>query len=414
MLTAEPAANVGYWQVLRQNPNFRNLWIGQLISSAGDWFNNVAVLGLALSLTSNGLAAGMVLLASSIPFFIMIPIAGPIVDRFDRRKVMLAANFAGAILALSFLLVRDSGSVWILFVGSALLITTATFFSPAAQATVPNITTSGELVSASALSSSTWAIMVMVGSGLGGIVSQFAGRDAVFVLNSLSFLLANFFILRVKTPPPAKQERIRTSTWADFGEGLKYVQRHLPVMAIVAVKSGWGLSGGVLVLLSVFGTQVFQAGDAGIGALYAGRGLGALLGPFIVKSYIGNDTERTRKVIWGAFLVSGFGYLLFATSTGIGIWLAVVALVIAHLGGGITWMLSSIMLQRQVEDQFRGRVFSLDMGMSTLTNSLSTLLWSFSLNWGASPVLLAIIGGATFAAFGILWAVVSSRGKYSL
>lgn len=405
---------MGYWQVLRQNPNFRNLWIGQLISSAGDWFNNVAVLGLALSLTSNGLAAGLVLLASSIPFFIMIPIAGPIVDRFDRRKVMLAANFGGAVLALSFLLVRDSGSVWILFVGSALLITTATFFNPAAQATVPNITSSDELVSASALSSSTWAIMVMAGSGLGGLVSQIAGRETVFIFNSLSFLLANYFIFQVKPPARAKQERIRTSTWADFGEGLKYVQQHLPVMAMVAVKSGWSLAGGVLVLLSVFGTQVFQAGDAGIGALYAGRGLGALIGPFVVKSYIGDDTARTRKVIWWAFLICGFGYLLFATSTGIGLWLAVVALVIAHLGGGVSWMLSSILLQRQVEDQFRGRVFSLDMGMSTLTSSLSTLLWSFSLNWGASPVLLAVIGGATFAVYGMLWVIVSSRGRYNL
>src|SRR5690349_7613600 len=109
----ESRASVGYVQLLKQNRNFRNLWFGQLISSAGDWFNTVAVLGLVLQLTGNGLTAGLVLIANSLPIFLLTPIAGPVVDRFDRRKVMLIANIFGGLFALSFLFIRDSGTVWI-------------------------------------------------------------------------------------------------------------------------------------------------------------------------------------------------------------------------------------------------------------------------------------------------------------
>src|SRR5436190_18613830 len=88
---------VGAWQLIRQNDRFRRLWTAQLISSAGDWFNSVAVLGLVSQLTrGSGLAISLVLLSSTIPSFFLIPIAGPIVDRFDRRNLMILVNALAA------------------------------------------------------------------------------------------------------------------------------------------------------------------------------------------------------------------------------------------------------------------------------------------------------------------------------
>jgi MFS family permease len=416
MHTSTPVTNVGYWQVLRHNSNFRNLWVGQVISSAGDWFNNVAVLGLVLTLTGNGGAAGLILLAQNLPFFLMIPIAGPVVDRFDRKTVMIASNFVGAALALSFLLVRDEGMVWFLFLGMTLLVTSATFFAPASQATVPNIVEEKELLAANALSSSTWGIMVMVGSAIGGIASQFLGRDTIFVINSVTFLLANFFIWQVKVPARQGSEKAggTLSTWHQFAEGLAYVRKHPRLISLVAVKGGWGLAGGVIVLLSVFSDQVFEAGDAGIGLLYAGRGLGALTGPLLVKDFVGSSINRTRLVIGASIALTGLGYLLFALSASIGLWFGILALVVAHCGGGIMWVLSSVMLQRIVPDRYRGRVFSLDLGMSTLSNSLSTAVTSLSLSGGTGPVLLAVINAGIFIGYAMLWTPVTSRGALAL
>jgi MFS family permease len=345
----------------------------------------------------------------------MLPIAGPIVDRFDRRKVMLIANFFGAVLSLSFLLVRDSSLIWLLYLNIMLLISSATFFGPAAQAVVPSIVSEEELISANALSSSTWGIMVMVGSAVGGIASQFLGRDTIFVINSASFLLANLLIWQIKLPSIiAKPAGPRPSTWTDFGEGIKYVRRNLQVLALVAVKSGWGFGGGVIVLLSVFSDQVFKAGDAGIGILYAGRGLGALLGPILVRKVVGSSVERSRRIIGYAIVVSGFGYFLFALSAGIGIWFGFLALVVAHAGGGTMWVLSSVLMQKRVPDGYRGRVFSLDMGMNTLANSISTIIFGLALGGQASPVILAVIGGFIFIAYGILWSAATRSGTYAI
>jgi MFS family permease len=177
-------------------------------------------------------------------------------------------------------------------------------------------------------------------------------------------------------------------------------------------KAGWSIAGGVLILLTVFAEQIFKAGDSGIGFLYAGRGAGALLGPIIMRylviGYAGAEsTERLRRLIAVAFIVQAVGYTVFALSSGVGLWLAIIALVVGHCGGGITWVGSTIRLQQITPDGYRGRVFAIDLGLNTLTAGISTLVFGFALEWGANPVWLACVGAALFFAYGIGWGIVS-------
>ena len=130
---------VGYWQLIKQNPRFRTLWIAQLISMAGDRFNSVAVLGLVLQLTRSGFGASLVLLASTVPMFFLMPIAGPVADRFDRRTLMILANLFSAAVSLLFILVKTEDMIWLLYVANILLIVSASFFNPASSAsTLPS------------------------------------------------------------------------------------------------------------------------------------------------------------------------------------------------------------------------------------------------------------------------------------
>ncbi len=411
-------ASVGYVRLLRQNANFRNLWFGQLISSAGDWFNTVALLGLALQLTGNGFSAGLVLIANSLPMFLLTPLAGPIVDRFDRRKVMLIANFFGALFALSFLLIHDSNSIWIAYVGVALLVAAASFFNPAASALTPTIVTKEELFSANALSSSAWGIMVMVGSGLGGLVSALLGREMVFIFNAISFLASNWLIWSVKMPvrPVKTQAEIHAdgSTWKQFIVGTTFLRQHPAAMVLVCVKCGWSMAAGVLVLLAVFGEQVFRAGDAGIGLLFAARGGGALIGPFLLRPFVGDDAGRMRQAIIASFVMSGLGYTLFGFSGAIGLWLAAIALILAHFGGGGNWVTSTILIQRVVPNYLLGRIMAIDYGLVTLTTAISTLIWSASLQNGVSPLLLAYVGGAVFIVYGLFWAILTAQANLKI
>ncbi len=405
--------SVGYWQLLKQNQRFRRLWIAQLISAGGDWFNSVAILGLVLQLTNSGLAASLVLLSSNLPTFFLIPIAGPFVDRFDRRNLMIITNLFSAVVALLFLFVHDSSMVWLIYFASVLLVTSASFFGPASSASIPNIVTKAELFSANALSGATWAIMVMVGSALGGIVSTIFGRDAAFVINALSFLIAAGLIATLKIPSPKRESAL--APWKDFVEGIRFLRKYLPALSLVGVKTGWGLAGGVIVLLSVFGQQVFKAGDAGIGILYSARGIGALVGPFVIRAMTGDDIGKLRRALWLSFMLSGVGYFLLALSGWLNvIWLGAIALIVAHFGGGANWAISSVLLQLTTPDRLRGRVFAADYGFSTLTTSISTLIFGLALQAGTLPMTLALVGGVIFCFYGVIWGVGTAHGPLQI
>ncbi|MBI1255870.1 MAG: MFS transporter [Chloroflexi bacterium] len=410
----DPNQPVGYRQLLKQNPRFRTLWIAQLISTAGDWFNSVAVLGLVLQLTRSGLGASLVLLAGTLPMFFLMPIAGPVADRFDRRTVMILSNLFSAGVALLFILVKTEDMVWLLYVASVLLVVSASFFNPASSASIPNIVTRGELFSANALGGASWGIMLLVGSALGGIVSTLLGRDAAFVINALSFLLAAGLIALIEIPSPRTTHQ-RMTPVRDFVEGMRYLRANLPSMALVAIELGWGFGAGVVVLLSVLGTQVFRAGDAGIGILYAGRGLGVLIGPFLVPALAGNNIRKLRHVVWLSFLLAAIGYLIVAYAgwkDSIG--LAFFALMLAHFGGGVIWAVASILLQITTPDRLRGRVLAVNGGLGTLGSGISTLLFGLALEAGTVPMTLAVVGAALFAAYGLFWGLVTAGGPFHI
>jgi MFS family permease len=401
--------SVGYWQLIRQNSRFRRLWTAQLISAAGDWFNSVAVLGLVLQLTDSGFGASLVLICSSLPSFFLVPVVGPVVDRFDRRNLMIVTNLLAAGIALLFLLVHDMSMLWLLYVALVLLVISASFFAPASNASIPNIVSSEELFAANALSGAAWGIMVMVGSALGGIVSALFGREIAFVVNAISFLVAALLIATITIPSPKVIKAI--APWHDFMEGVAYLRRNLPALALVAVETGWGIGAGGFVLLSVFGEQVFKAGDAGIGILYSARGFGALIGPFILQEIVGQHTGKLRNAIWISFLLAALGYTVFATSGWLdAIWLGCIGLFVAHMGGGIIWTVTSLLLQQTTPDRFRGRVFAVNFGFATLTLGISTLVFGLALEAGTSPMLLALVTAVIFAAYGLVWGFATGRG----
>jgi MFS family permease len=401
--------SVGILQLIRQNSRFRRLWIAQLISLGGDWFNNVAVLGLVLEVTQSGLSASLVLLSSTIPSFFLIPIAGPVVDRFDRRTVMIICNVFSAGVALLFLLVKDSSMIWLVYIAMILLIVSATFFGPASNASIPNVVSREELFSANALGGASWGVMAMMGAALGGLVSQVLGRDASFVINSVSFLIAALILTTIYIPSPKSEKAI--APWRDFAEGIAYLRQYRPALSIVMIKTGWGLAGGVIVLLSVFGTKVFNAGDAGIGFLYSARGMGALVGPLLVQRFAGRNIPKLRNAIYFGFLLTGLGYFVFANAGWNNLlWLGCVALFFAHSGGGVTWIIGSVLLQLTTPDRFRGRVFAVDFGFSTLTTGISTLTFGLALESNISPMVLALCGAVIFLSTGVVWNFVTTRG----
>jgi MFS family permease len=408
-----------YLSLLRLNRNFRLLYIGQTISQLGDWFNTVAVYALLLDLTGSATAVAWMLIVQLLPIAVIGPMAGVIVDRVNRRRIMIAADVLRGCLVLGLLLVRRADQIWIAYTVTACTVAAQAFFEPARTATIPNVTTAEDLLPANALSSATWSAMLAIGASLGGVVTALFGREAAFVINSASFFISALFIAstRYDATPPARARVADLNSLtgvSDLIEGLRYVRREPHVAALMLVKTGWGLAGGILLLLTIFGQRVFPIGRgaaAGIGVLYGVRGVGAGLGPIALRWILGQEPAALRRAIGPAFFMIGVFYAALSIAPALA--LASVCVLFAHFGGSVLWVFSTVLLQMEVPDEFRGRVFAAELALFTLTSSLSSYLTGLYLDRGVSPRTVSVVLGSLFVLPGAAWMLILSRWRQS-
>jgi predicted MFS family arabinose efflux permease len=381
----------GSFSLLRRNPDFRRLYVAQLISFGGDWFLIVALFPLILDLTRSPIMVSVALAAQELPFFFASPFAGVLADRLNRKRLMVNSDLARAGLCCGFLLVNDRGTVWLAFL---LLVVTSSFstvFDPASTASVPNIVEEEDLGAANALVGSAWGTMLAVGAALGGIVASAFGTHTAFLVDAGSFLLSALLLARISRPLSQAREagEEHPGVVEATRETVRYSRRDHRVLALLVVKGGFGLAAGVLVLLSVFAKEVFHSGSVGFGVLMAARGIGALVGPFLARRIAGPDDRRLFPAIGLSLVTFGIFYAAFSVMPTLQ--LAAIVVMGAHLGGGSQWMLSTYGLQKIVPDRIRGRVFAFDFALITLTITGSSLLagWAAA-RWGPRPAALAL------------------------
>jgi MFS family permease len=407
-----------YVALLRRNRNFRLLFVGQTISQLGDWFNAVAVYALLLDLTGSATAVAWMMVVQFMPVAIVSPLAGVVVDRVDRRALMIAADIVRGFLILGLLLVKRADQVWIAYAVMAATVSASAFFEPARTATIPNLTSDDELLPANALSSATWSAMLAIGASIGGLVTAAFGRNIAFSINAASFFASAGFILQTRYASKPAQTTRRPGMLAllgvhDLVDGVRYLRSHGHVAALMLVKAGWGLAGGVLLLLTIFGQRVFPlAGGAaaGIGVLYGARGVGAGVGPIALRWILGQEPRTLRRVIAPAFFMVGLFYAALAGAPSLAI--AALCVLLAHFGGSILWVFSTVLLQMEVPDAFRGRVFAAELAFVTLVTSASAYVTSYALDRQAwSPRALSLALGLTFCVPGGLWLLILSRWR---
>jgi MFS family permease len=387
--------------LLRRNRDFRRLFLASVISLGGDWFLFVALGGLVLEVTGEATAVGIMIFAQEAPIFLATPWAGWLADRFDRRRLMIACDLARTVICAAFLLVGP-GNLWLAYALLVCLSLFAAVFDPAQSAALPNVVDAEDLPTANALGGSLWGTMLAVGAALGGVVAAIFGRDVAFIVDAVSFALSALFLLGVYRSFSAPREHDEHIGIADATrETVRYMRRDRRVWALVSVKFGFGAAAGVLAMIAVFARQVFHAGDVGFGLLMAARGVGALIGPFIGHRLAGPGHRRLLPVIACSLATFGIGYGLLGLAPAL--WLAAASILVAHLGGGSQWVLSTYGLQRLVPDEIRGRIFAFDFALITLSLGTSSLVVStLADHIGARPAVL-LAGGVAVAWAGIWW-----------
>ncbi len=414
-----PAAAVGYLELVRRNRDFRRLWLGDVASHLGDWFNTIAVYTLIDRLTGSPLALGLVFLTKSLPFALAAPIAGLVADRFDRRRLMIGCDLVRALVVLGLLLVREPDDVvWIYVLGALQMLASAVFI-PARSASIPNVTSERELLTANALSAGTWSALLALGAAVGGFATEWLGVRAVFVIDSLTYLVSAWLVWRTVIPQQTDAEPSREAGLAPLiGTARRQVVdgwrqlRHDPRIGRAAlVKSAWALGGGGLVyMLALLGGQLTPAAPAlGIGWLYAARGLGTGVGPVLLRRFLPARERWPGAIGWG-IVVSGLGYWAVSGLSALPALLLLV--VLAHSTSGANWVASTVLLQERTADRYRGRVFATEWLLLTLVDSLAILVASLVLERGLLTLRQGLFTFGTVQVLtGLLWLVTAARAE---
>ncbi len=374
----------GYVEVLRSNPQFRLLFAARTISLLGDWFSLLATIALLREVAgSDAQALSGVLILRLIPIFFAGPVAGVVADRFSRRTIMIVADLtrAGLILAMiaAPLVPRPVGYVYLL---TALLVVSSAFFEPARNAALPQVVRPRDLSAANALGAIVWSLTFTLGAALGGVVADLLGWRAALVIDAASYLISAGFVIRLVLPP-RPERKTESLDWQtvtgirDFRAGIGFIARRPAVATVIGVKAGWGIAGATTLFLTLFGERVYAIGgrpDLGVAMLLSARALGTGIGPVLARRLVVRESaDALRWLLTGAFVWPIFWYLVFTWVDHAAI--AATTIVLAHFGGSVLWVYSTVLLQRMVPDEFRGRVLSTDLGLATLTIAAST--WAY-------------------------------------
>jgi MFS family permease len=404
-------------QLLSRNRNYRYLWLGQVVSEIGDYFNNVAVYALVMEKTGSGMVISGVMLARAIPAMLAGPVAGVALDRMDRRRIMIASDLVRCVVALGFMATAHQPRPWLLYVLSGLLMFASPFFTSGRAAILPSIVSPEELHTANSLTQTTqWATLTLGALMAGWTASLFGYRWALGI-NSLSFLFSAWAVWQMagagggfRARRQALNETRVVRPWHEYREGLAYMRSTPLMVGIAMISVGWAMGGGAAqVLFALFGEQVFHRGASGIGAIWGFAGVGLLLGGaagHVVGKRV--DYAGYKRAVTLSYLLHGAAYMMFSQAAGYPA--ALLWMLLSRVGMAVTSVLNQAQLLVLTEDEYRGRVFS----------TLESLRWSVMIvSMGAAgiasrhwdPRTIGLVAGAFGLVTALGWAWADWTGR---
>lgn len=371
----------GYVTLVRHNRNFRYLWFGEIISFLGDWFNLIASATLIGTLTGSGVALGGLFVVRMLAPFLVSAFGGVIVDRYNRKTILIATDIVRGLVVIGFLFVREADDIPFLYLLTALQLGISGLFFPARNAIFPDVVSRQELGTANALSSSTWSTMLALGTALGGFVAGGLGVYTAFAIDACSFFVSALLIAQLRYTPaviPVKSGKSFGAVLREYGEGLRYLGDHRDILAIVLHKAAvtFCFAAAYDVTAVAISQNVFvigEGGGIGLGFIYASVGVGTGLGPILMRLFTGDRERALRIAIVVAYLFAATGMAVAATmvNSGFSFGLFLVGLFIRGFGGGTVWVFAGQLALQNVADHVRGRVFSTEFALFSLSSAIA-------------------------------------------
>jgi MFS family permease len=397
-------------KLLRQR-NFGLLWFAGLISLAGDYALLIGLPYIAYQLTQSTAATSLMFMARLLPSLLFGSMAGVFVDRWNRQRIMVASNLLQAVFLLPLLLIRSADWLWIIYLVAFAQSTISQFFSPAENAFLPQLVDNDSLIEANSLNALNNNIARLVGPPLGGAIVGVFGLSGVAIFDAVSFVLAATLIWLVRTQPTAAAPDSNAGAlvssawrkvWQDWLAGLQFVQRQRSVRVIFLLTAATALGESIFGVLFVpFVSTVLQGSAQDIGWLMAAQAVGGLLGGAVIGA-IGRRLRPAQlfglsAVCFGIIDLLIFNYPAFFP----GVTLALILFVLVGLPGAGFGAGMYTLLQTEVADAYRGRVFGAHNTTSALLGLVGSAITGFlGLRFGIVPVLN--IQGFVYVAVGAL------------
>ncbi|KXK24678.1 MAG: major facilitator superfamily MFS_1 [Chloroflexi bacterium OLB15] len=400
---------MNYFRLLQRNPGYARLWAAQAVSLVGDWFNTIVLASLVAKYSeSSGLAISLLLLARFLPPLLVSPIAGVLLDRFDRRRLLIISDIARIFIVLGFLLVQSAEQLWLVYALTVAQFCFSSVFEPGRSALLPSLVQRDDLVEANILGSVTWSVMLAIGGILGGVISGLLGTSAALLFDASTFAISAALIVSIRMPLTSDSSagKEQSASIKDYIDGLHYVRRHPATLATLLVKAG-GSVGNLDGILIIYATVLFvvgQDGNGSLGILWCAFGIGAIIGPLLLNRWNDSTVRRLRRLILAAYALIAVGWFLMAGAPTLAF--ASFAIMVKAMGSSVYWTYSSAILQRTVPDNYLGRVFSLDMAGFQLAAVISIIITGIALeSWGNDQVrAVTIFTGIASLIPLVLWA----------
>jgi len=373
----------------------------------GDWFVMIPLLGLLQRLTGHGFAGSLALAADTGMNALLLPYAGTVADRLDRRKIMVTANVCALGAVCLLFLVHSGATAWLGPVAVGAMAVAKAFYGPCVQAAMPNLVPAEDLAAANALSGSAWGTMSVLGASLGGLLATLFTPYTCFAGTGVALVTSALLVVGVRAPMQSVRERetAHPGMVAALRESLGYLRAQPRVRALVTVKSAVGLGNGVLVVYPVLAV-LLHVGDLGTGLFFAVRGAGAVIGPMLLRPIL---LRRPDRLLPGLALSMGAYGCAYLTLAALRWFPAVLALIlVAHTAGGANWAMSNLALQSEVPDALRGRVFATDLMLATLAIAVSQVVVGVLVD-RVDPWLIAACCGGVTLVYSVGWRVVTAR-----
>lgn len=358
-----------YYHLLRQNPEFAKLWFGQVISLTGDWFNTLVLSGLVAEYSDgSALAISLFLMARFLPPLLMSPFAGVLLDRFNRKHILVASNLLRALIVPLFLLASTPDMLWLIYVVTVIQFVLSSVFEPGQAAIIPALVHPDDIIEGNTLMSVTWSVMLAVGAVIGGAFAVAFGAVAAIIMDALTFAIAAALLAWVHYDPEQGRKLAKVSTVAptegeedtSFMEGIRYLRQSPQVLSGIFVKFGLSF-GAVDTLLTILGTQIFIIGARGelsLAILWSALGIGAVIGPLLANLVNDGSVKHMRRLILIGFIIMVVAWPVMGLATSI--WVAALGIVFRAMGASINWTYSNIIIQKTAPDAKLGRMFAID------------------------------------------------------